>query len=176
MNRRPKAKSKIADSGVLSGRTNYTLMPHHRTNQVFLMIPLVFLLLSQGCASVERFRGIMDSHMGQPISRAQESFGYNHGMRALDDGRRAYTWVWTESEVSPGYETPTTVYRSSSTDADRVTIIPGQYFPPERHEVACEFTFITGPTDTVVAWRAHGNGCGYFVGPSTILTNSTGPR
>jgi len=150
-------------------------MSHHQTNLAFWITPLVIFLLLQGCASVERFRGIMDGHMGRPIASAQESFGYNHAMQALDDGRRAYTWVWTESEVSPGYQTPTTVYRSSSTDADRITIIPGQYFPPGRHEVACEFTFITDRADTVVGWRAHATGCGYFAGPNTVLTKTTGP-
>jgi hypothetical protein len=122
------------------------------------------------CATTAQFQQMMDGYLGQPISAAQQHFGYNYIERQLPDGNRAYTWVWKEKGVFPGYETPTTIQTFSSDKGQHIIVIPGTYFPQTPYETSCEFTFITDGSGKIVMWRAHGNGCAGFRGPGRVLS------
>ena len=133
---------------------------------------LAGILMFSACASIEQFQGLMDKQIGKPLAEVQQEFGYNYIERELDDGKKAYTWYWTRTGVTPGYETPTTVYSTRSRQARDVIISPGTYFPPTYYEENCEFTFIADQANTVIAWQARGNGCAAYPGPGQVLRSS----
>ncbi len=130
------------------------------------------LLLSSllaACATTAQFQRMMDGYVGVPIADVQHVFGYNYIERKLPDGKRAYTWVWTEKGVFPGYETPTTIQTFTSDKGQHVIVIPGTYFPQTPYETTCEFSFITDAAGKTLTWRASGNGCAGFRGPGSVL-------
>ena len=133
------------------------------------------LAILAACASTAKFQQMMDGYVGMPISDLQQRFGYNYIERQLPDGERAYTWVWKEKGVFPGYETPTTIQTFTSDKGQHVIVIPGTYFPQTPYETTCEFTFITDKSGKTVTWRAHGNGCAGFAGPGQILSPASKP-
>lgn len=127
--------------------------------------PMAWLLAAAlaGCATVGQFRTHMDAFLGQPIGRAQDTFGYNYVARELEEGERAYTWTRVETGVIPGYETPTTVEtmrsREDGVRSRTTTIYPGTYYPPQAYRNTCEFTFIANRSGTIVRWHAQGDAC-----------------
>lgn len=138
---------------------------------------LVLLALSMlvACATTARFEQMMNGYLGAPIGDLQRRFGYNYIERQLPDDYRAYTWIWKEQGVFPGYETPTTIQSFSSDKGQRIIVIPGTYFPSTSYETTCEFSFITDKSGKTVSWRAHGNGCAHYVGPGKILAPAGKP-
>ena len=141
-------------------------------------LPLLLLtaLLLSACASIERFQNLMDSQLGKPLAEVQQTFGYNFIERELDGDKTAYTWHWTRTGVTPGYETPTTIYSTGrSRHAEEVIITPGTYFPPTYYEENCEITVIVDGSDTVTAWQARGNGCASYPDPGTALHSGEPP-
>ncbi|MFO1352070.1 MAG: hypothetical protein U1F68_15890 [Gammaproteobacteria bacterium] len=132
-------------------------------------------LLMTACASLEAFRNLMDSQIGKPIAEVREAFGYHYIERQLEGGK-AYTWHWSRSGVSPGYETPTTIQSFGSNRLRDTIISPGAYFPPAYYEEACEFSMITGPGGRVEAWHAQGNGCASYVGAEPVLRSKPRAR
>lgn len=140
----------------------------------FLLLFLAVSVLA-ACATTVRFEQMMNGYLGAPISELQQRFGYNYIERQLPDGNRAYTWLWKEQSVFPGYETPTTIQTYSSDKGQHVVVIPGTYFPSTAYETNCEFTFITDPSGKILTWRAHGNGCAYYSGPGRILAPAGRP-
>lgn len=140
------------------------------------ILPLLLALSAlAACATTERFERMMDGYLGAPIGELQQRFGYNYIERQLPDGRRAYTWVWKETGVFPGYETPTTIQTFSSDKGQHVVVIPGTYFPSTSYETSCEFTFITDAAGRTLTWRAHGNGCAHYRGPGRVLAPAAKP-
>lgn len=141
-----------------------------------ILTPLLALSVLAACATTERFERMMDGYLGAPVSDLQQRFGYNYIERQLPDGLHAYTWIWKQRGVFPGYETPTTIQTfSSSTGQQHVVVIPGTYFPSTSYESNCEFSFIADKSGKTVSWRAHGNGCAYYPGPGRILTPAAKP-
>ena len=140
---------------------------------------LIALLLSAAllaaCATTAQFQQMMDGYIGAPIGEIQKRFGYNYIERQLPDDYRAYTWIWTEKGVFPGYETPTTIQTFSSDKGQHIIVIPGTYFPQTPYETTCEFSFITDKSGKAVSWRAHGNGCSGFAGPGQVLGPAVKP-
>ncbi|MFA7593537.1 MAG: hypothetical protein WCY26_07345 [Thiohalobacteraceae bacterium] len=131
---------------------------------------LVGLLLAvAGCASLERFQQNMDGYIGWHIDQLRERFGYNYVERDLGDGMRAYTWVWAEQSLRPGYRTPDVIRTYRTETGTRSVIYPGEYFPPDYYAYYCEFTFIVDPQGLAVSWRAHGNGCADYRGPEDVV-------
>lgn len=128
----------------------------------------VFLLLA-GCATIERFTTTMDSYVGADISVLRDAFGYNYIERPLDDGRRAFTWTWVDRGTYPGYRTPDVISTYETRTGTRVVVHPGYYFPPERYEFSCEFTFIVDAENRATGWRAQGNGCVHYPGSGRVL-------
>lgn len=141
--------------------------------KVFLVLLALSMLVA--CATSARFEQMMNGYLGAPIGDVQRRFGYNYIERQLPDGYRAYTWIWKEQGVFPGYETPTTIQSFSSDKGQRVIVIPGTYFPSTPYETTCEFSFITDKSDKTVSWRAHGNGCAHYLGPGKILAPAGKP-
>ena len=139
----------------------------------FVVILALTVLVS--CATTERFERMMNGYLDAPIADLQHRYGYNYIERQLPDGYRAYTWIWKEQGVFPGYETPTTIQSYSSDKGQHVIVIPGTYFPPTSYETSCEFTFIVDPSGKTVSWRAHGNGCAHYAGPGKILEPARKP-
>lgn len=138
---------------------------------------LFFLASSMlvACASTARFEQMMNGYLGAPISDLQHRFGYNYIERQLPEGHTAYTWVWKEQGIFPGYETPTTIQTLSSDRGQQVIVIPGTYFPSTQYETTCEFSFIADQSGKTVSWRAHGNGCAHYVGPGEIMAPAGKP-
>jgi hypothetical protein len=138
---------------------------------------LVFLASSLlvACVTTARFEQMMSGYLGAPISELQQRFGYSYIERQLPEGNRAYTWLWKEQGVFPGYETPTTIQTFSSDKGQHVIVVPGTYFPSTAYETNCEFTFIVDPSGKTVSWRAHGNGCAHYTGPGKILAPAGRP-
>jgi hypothetical protein len=130
---------------------------------------LALLALLAACATTAQFQQMMDGYVGVPIGAVQQRFGYNYIERKLPNDRRAYTWVWKEKGVFPGYETPTTIQTFTSDKGQHVIVIPGTYFPQTPYETSCEFSFITDASGKTLTWRAHGNGCAAFRGPGAVL-------
>jgi len=130
---------------------------------------LLSLSLLTACVTTARFEQLMEGYLGVPIADVQRTFGYNYIERKLPDGKRAYTWVWKEKGVFPGYETPTTIQTFTSNKGQHVIVIPGTYFPQTPYETTCEFSFITDASGKTLTWRASGNGCAAFRGPGTVL-------
>ena len=139
---------------------------------IFRLAVVVMLTGLAGCTSIERFQGMMDGYIGQPIDEIQQIFGYNHIERELDIGGRAYTWSWQKHGVTPGHSTPTSIHSYSSGSSQHVTVRSGTYFPPEAYELACEFSFMTDTAGIVTAWRAHGNGCAAYPGPGKVYKSA----
>ena len=135
---------------------------------------LLFPLLA-ACATTAKFQQMMDGYIGAPISEVQQQFGYNYIERKLPDDKVAYTWVWKEKGVFPGYETPTTIQTYTSNKGQHVIVIPGTYFPQTPYETTCEFSFITDASGKTLTWRAHGNGCARFAGPGRVLGPDSKP-
>jgi len=144
-------------------------------SSVIIFPVLLASSLLVACATTARFEQMMDGYLGAPISELQQRFGYNYIERQLPDGLRAYTWVWKEQGVFPGYETPTTIQTFSSSKGQHVIVIPGTYFPSTSYETNCEFTFIADPSGKTVTWRAHGNGCAHYSGPGKVLAPAARP-
>lgn len=140
-----------------------------RNSRFRVVVVLMSSALLAACASTAQFQRMMDGYLGAPISEIQQRFGYNYIERQLPDGNRAYTWIWTEKGVFPGYETPTTIQTFSSDKGQHIIVIPGTYFPQTPYETTCEFSFVTDKAGNAVSWRAHGNGCAGFRGPGTVL-------
>ena len=148
----------------------------HLTMKTVARIAAVLLLATlAACATTAKFQQMMDGYIGVPISDVQLRFGYNYIERQLPEGERAYTWVWKEKGVFPGYETPTTIQTFTSDKGQHVIVIPGTYFPQTPYETTCEFTFITDKSGKTLTWRAHGNGCAGFAGPVQILSPASKP-
>lgn len=141
--------------------------------KVLTVLPVLLALAS--CATTERFERMMDGYLDAPIGDLQQRFGYNYIERQLPDGKRAYTWVWKEQGVFPGYETPTTIQSISSDKGQQIIVIPGTYFPSTSYETSCEFTFIADASGKTLTWRAHGNGCAYYAGPGRVLAPAAKP-
>lgn len=138
----------------------------------YILSGLLILVLS-GCASTERFQRNMDSYLGWDIQQLREHFGYNYIDRDLGDGTRAYTWVWSERSLYRGYQSPDVIHTYKSADGSaRVLVSPGTYFPPYYDEYHCEISFITGQEGRVIRWRAQGNGCAAYPGPSSVLQHA----
>ena len=136
---------------------------------------LLLLPLLAACATTAKFQQMMDGYIGAPISEVQQEFGYNYIERKLPDDKVAYTWVWKEKGVFPGYETPTTIQTYTSNKGQHVIVIPGTYFPQTPYETTCEFSFITDASGKTLTWRAHGNGCARFAGPGRVLGPDSKP-
>jgi len=136
---------------------------------------LLLLAVLAACATTAQFQQMMDGYLGAPISEVQQRFGYNYIERHLPDGNRAYTWIWKEKGVFPGYETPTTIQTFSSDKGQHVIVIPGTYFPQTPYETTCEFSFIADKSGKTVSWRASGNGCAGYVGPGKVLGPAAKP-
>jgi len=136
---------------------------------------LLLLPLLAACATTAKFQQMMDGYIGAPISEVQQEFGYNYIERKLPDDKVAYTWVWKEKGVFPGYETPTTIQTYTSNKGQHVIVIPGTYFPQTPYETTCEFSFITDASGKTLTWRAHGNGCARFAGPGKVLGPESKP-
>lgn len=142
----------------------------HQMNRVISISGLLILLaLLVSCATTVQFERMMDGYLDVPIDKLQRHFGYNYIERKLDGGLRAYTWIWKEKGVFPGYESPTTIQTFSSDKGQHVIVIPGTYFPQTPYETSCEFSFIVDASGKTVSWRAHGNGCSRFSGPGTVM-------
>lgn len=139
-------------------------------------IVVILTMLSAGCASLERFERNMDGYLGRHIEQLRAQFGYAYFERDLGDGQKAYTWVWSEQGVRPGYVTADVIrtYRSAE-GATHVMVSPGMYFPPDYYAYSCEFTFITDPKGMAIGWRAHGNGCAAYPGPGPVLRRGVTP-
>ncbi|MEW6330984.1 MAG: hypothetical protein AB1560_05935 [Pseudomonadota bacterium] len=145
-----------------------------KSARILLLLPILSVLAA--CVTTARFEQMMDSYLGVPIGELQQRFGYNYIERQLPDGLRAYTWVWKEQGVFPGYETPTTIQTfSSSSGQQHVIVIPGTYFPSTSYESNCEFTFVADAAGKTVTWRAHGNGCAHYTGPGKVLAPAAKP-
>ncbi|MDV3238302.1 MAG: hypothetical protein LOY58_05575 [Gammaproteobacteria bacterium] len=127
------------------------------------------LLALGGCASLERFQRDMDGYVGWHIDQLRERFGYNYIERDIGDGMRAYTWVWAEHSLRPGYRAPDVIHTYRTETGTRSVIYPGDYFPPDYYEYYCEFSFIVNPQGRAVSWRAHGNGCAAYPGPENVV-------
>jgi len=136
---------------------------------VVLAASLLLAALLASCVSTVRFQRMMDGYVGQHIDQVRAVFGYNYIVRDLPNNHRAFTWTWVERGVIPGYQSPTTIETYSADKGQRITILPGTYFPPEYYEAVCEFSFIVSPPGQVVSWRAQGNGCATYYGPGPIL-------
>jgi hypothetical protein len=136
---------------------------------------MLLLATLAACATTAQFQQMMGGYLGAPIGDVQQRFGYNYIERQLPDGHRAYTWVWRERGVFPGYETPTTIQTFSTDKGQQVIVIPGKYFPQTPYETTCEFTFITDKSGKTLSWRAHGNGCAGFRGPGEVLSPAAKP-
>jgi hypothetical protein len=139
-------------------------------------VALAFALALAGCASLERFQRDMDSYIGWDIERLRAHFGYGYIERDLGDGLRAFTWTWADQDLRPGYVTPEVIhsYRSAQ-GATHVVVSPGMYFPPDYYYYSCEFSFIIDAGGRAIGWRAHGNGCGAYTGPGTVMQHGTVP-
>ena len=136
----------------------------------YLLTSAVLAVLLAGCATTEHFQRDMDSYLGWDIGQLREHFGYNYIERDLGDGSHAYTWIWSDRSVSPGYLSPDVIHTYQSAEgAPRVIVSPGTYFPPSYYEYLCEFTFITNAEGHAVRWRAQGNGCSSYPGPESVL-------
>ena len=131
----------------------------------------LLLILSLGaCASLERFQRDMDGYLGWEIERLREHFGYNYVEHDLGDGTRAFTWVWSERSLRPGYMAPDVIHTYRSAEgATQVLVSPGFYLPPDYSEYFCEFSFIVDKEGRAVDWRAQGNGCASYPGPEYVL-------
>jgi hypothetical protein len=145
-----------------------------KSSAIFFPLLLASSLLV-ACVTTARFEQMMDGYLGATISELQQRFGYNYIERQLPDGLRAYTWVWKEQGVFPGYETPTTIQTFSSDKGQHVVVIPGTYFPSTSYETNCEFTFIADASGKTLTWRAHGNGCAHYSGPGKVLAPAVRP-
>lgn len=140
-----------------------------------LSLSLAIVLTLGGCATIEQFQQRMDSYVGWDLDQLRAHFGYNYIERDLGDGSRAYTWVWMEHSIRPGYLTPDVVHTYRSDTGTRYVVSPGTYFPPEYYEYLCEFTFIVNDQNKAVSWRSHGNGCISYPGPEYVLQHQPGP-
>ena len=134
------------------------------------IVGLLLTLLLGGCASLERFQRDMDSYLGWDIDRLRAHFGYNYVEHDLGDGTRAFTWVWSDRSLRPGYVTPDVIHTFRSAEGStRVLVSPGTYFPPDYFEYFCEFSFIVDESGHAVTWRAQGNGCAAYPGPERVI-------
>lgn len=137
---------------------------------------LVLALLLGGCASIERFQRDMDGYLGWEVERLRAQFGYAYLERDLGEGLRAFTWIWTEQGVRPGYVTSDIrTYHSAEGGIYHEVVWPGMYFPPDYYVYSCEFSFIIDAGGQVIGWRAHGNGCAAYPGPGPVLQHGVVP-
>lgn len=136
----------------------------------YILLSAILAMLVGGCATTERFERDMDSYLGWDIGQLREHFGYNYIERDLGDGSHAYTWIWSERNLSPGYLSPDVIHTYQSAEGTTRTIVsPGTYFPPSYYDYLCEFTFIVDAGGHAVRWRAQGNGCAAYTGPESVL-------
>lgn len=130
---------------------------------------IVVLVWLAGCATTERFTAHMDSYVGADLAVLRDTFGYNYIERSLGDGLRAFTWTWVDRGTYPAYRTPDVITTYETRKGTRVVVHPGYYFPPERYEFSCEFTFIVDAAGKATGWRAQGNGCAHYPGAARVL-------
>ncbi len=135
----------------------------------FILSVLLAMVLG-GCATTERFQRDMDSYLGWDIQQLREHFGYNYIERDLGDGSIAYTWIWADRNLSPGYVSPDVIHTYQSNEGTtRVIVSPGTYFPATYYDYQCEFSFIVDDHGRAIRWRAQGNGCALYTGPQFVL-------
>ena len=135
-----------------------------------MILGMALALVLGGCASLEQFQRDMDGYLGWDLDRLRTHFGYNYVERDLGDGTRAFTWVWSERGMRPGYVSPDVIHTYRSAEgATHVWVSPGMHFPPDYFEYFCEFSFIVDETDRAVRWRAHGKGCASYPGPEPVM-------
>jgi len=137
-----------------------------------LAAALALTALLQGCASSEKFRAQMNANLGLSIGQVQEAYGYTNTIRELKNNRKAYTWTWVETGITPAMSTPSFIRTYESDTQKVISIEQGTFFPPEPYVTRCEFTFYVNAAGIVESWRAQGPGCKSYRGPAEVMRSS----